>query len=450
MSGRRMVASLGLGALLAIAWPGRAAPQAAKGGSCAACHEALPDARLSDPAKNFPQDVHASKGFECVDCHGGDASIADFAAMDRAKGFIGKPRRQQIPQLCGRCHSDAAFMKRYNPALRVDEVIEYTSSVHGQRLAQLDDPRVATCINCHPAHAIRPPSDPQSSVHPLNVAKTCGTCHAKSDYMASYGIPTDQLDKYEKSVHWEALSVRHDLSAPTCNDCHGNHGATPPGVSWVGNVCGQCHSVMAANFAKSPHGRSFPLMGIPGCVACHNNHDIHRTSDAMLGLGKDAVCSQCHDAGTPAGTKITAMRELIDSLRTELDSAGGILKRAERSGVEVSQAQFDLEGAHSALVSSRAAMHTFDLPTLAAEVAGGRKITAEGLLRGRRAVAELRFRRTGLAVFALVVLGLIAALILRIRELEGPGMRYVMFTLEMKTPKPPDAKPDKPPPEPKR
>ncbi|HEV8613842.1 MAG TPA: cytochrome c3 family protein [Gemmatimonadales bacterium] len=419
MKGATLVTTLRLGALLVLAWPPQAASQPSRGGSCVACHELLPDSRLSDPAKNFPLDVHAAKGFDCVACHGGDASVTDVGAMDRAKGFLGKPRHQQIPQLCGRCHSSAEFMKRYNPALRVDEVAEYATSVHGQRLAQFDDPRVATCASCHPAHAIRPPSDPQSSVHPFNVAKTCGGCHAKADYMASYGIPTDQLDKYEKSVHWQAMSVRHDLSAPTCNDCHGNHGATPPGVSWVGNVCGQCHSVMAANFAKSPHGRSFPLMGIPGCVACHNNHDIHATSDTMLGLGKNAVCTQCHEAGTAAGDQAAAMRQLIDSLRTELDSAAATLKRAERSGVEVSQAQFDLQGAHNALVSSRAAMHTFNLATLAAEVAGGRKITAEGFVRGRRALAELRFRRTGLAVSVVIILVLIVALVLKIRVLDA-------------------------------
>ena len=408
------------GALLALAGPATARAQTSDGGSCVACHEALPDARLSDPVKNFRQDVHAAKGFGCVACHGGDASIPDLDAMDRAKGFLGKPERQQIPQLCGHCHSDAQFMKRYNPASRVDEVIEYASSVHGQRLAQLNDPRVATCASCHPAHLIRPRADPQSSVHPLNVARTCGACHANREYMASYGIPTDQLEKYEKSTHWEALSVRRDLSAPTCNDCHGNHGAAPPGISWVGNTCGQCHSVMADNFAKSRHGKVFPLMGVPGCVACHNNHDIQPTGDEMLGLGDGAVCAECHTADSKPGAQAATMRRLLDSLRTDLDSARAILHVAEKSGVEVSQAQFDLEGARTALVNSRAAIHTVDLQVVATEVAAGRKITAEAFRRGQRALGELRFRRTGLAVFALVILGLITALILRIREVEKP------------------------------
>ena len=428
----------GLVGMLLVLSPAQTPPtQRPQSDSCIACHEALPDARLSAPAKDFAQDVHALKGFGCVACHGGDGSLPDLESMDRSRGFLGKPRRQQVPQLCGRCHSDAQFMKQYNPALRVDQEAEYATSIHGRRLAQLDDPRVAICSSCHKVHAIRPPSDPQSSVHALNVARTCGACHANAETMATYGIPTDQLDKYRTSVHWEALSGRQDRSAPTCNDCHGNHGAAPPGIAWVGNTCGQCHSVMASNFAKSKHAEIFPLLGIPGCVACHNNHDIKATSDEMLGLGPGAVCTQCHEAGTPQGDQAAGMRLLIDSLRIELDSSGAILRRAEQAGVEVSQAQLDLQGAHAALVSSRTAMHTFDLATLAADVAGGRKITSEAFDRGRRALAELRFRRTGLAIFALVILGLIAALILRIREIEGPGMKYVMFTMEMKARTPP-------------
>jgi mono/diheme cytochrome c family protein len=407
--------------------------------SCVACHEVMPDGPLADPVKAFGQDVHSAKGFGCVACHGGDGTDASMGSMDPKKGFVGKPRHQQIPVMCGHCHSDAQFMKRYNPGLRVDEVAEYVTSVHGKRLAQFDDQKVATCTSCHPAHSIRPPSDPKSSVHPLNVSKTCGACHAKADYMASYGIPTNQLEKYEQSVHWQAISVRRDLSAPTCNDCHGNHGAAPPGISWVGNTCGQCHSVMADNFAKSRHAEVFPQMGIPGCAVCHNNHDILATSDTMLGLGEGAVCANCHTEGSAGSAEAVTMRRGIDSLRRDLDSARGLLERAKNAGVEVSQAQFDLEGAHNALVSSRAAIHTFDVATVDTAVGIGRKITAAALVRGQAALGELRFRRTGLAVFALIIVVLIVALLLRIRDLEGPAMSYIMFTREMRAPKPEDS-----------
>lgn len=402
----------------ASALPPALLAQAPEKGSCITCHEILPDARLSDPAKAYASDVHAAKGFGCVACHGGDATIAGMGAMDPAKGYLAKPAREQIPQLCGRCHSDAQFMKQYNPSLRVDQESEYLTSVHGQRLAREGDTRVATCVSCHPAHAIRPPSDPNSSVHPLKVAETCGACHANAEYMASYGIPTDQKEKYEQSVHWTMLSKEHDLSAPTCNDCHGNHGAAPPGVSWVGNTCGQCHSVMADFFAQSLHAKLFPMLGVPGCAACHNNHEIQPASDQLLGFGEGAACVKCHKPESASGEKIQAMRSLIDSLVLSAHQADSILLRAENAGVEVSQVLFDLEGAQTALVQARTAVHAFVVDSVAAHVSAGLVIADSAHARGNRAMGELRFRRAGLAVSVTIILLLIAGVVLRIREID--------------------------------
>jgi predicted CXXCH cytochrome family protein len=370
------------------------------------------------PAKAFDADIHKAKGFGCVACHGGDATAAGMEAMDPAKGFIGKPKRQQIPQVCGRCHADAGFMKRYNPSLRVDQVAEYATSVHGRRLRELGDPKVATCTSCHPAHEIRPPSDPKSSVYPLHVADTCGGCHGDAKYMSEYKIPTDQLAKYKTSVHWKAMTVKGDLSAPTCNDCHGNHGAVPPGVNWVGNVCGQCHSVMADLFKKSVHAKAFAEMGNPGCVTCHENHGIQPPGDFMLGLGDKAVCSTCHEAADKGGKTAVEMRALIDSLSAQTDKAGAILLKADHAGMEVSQAQFDLNGAKDALVKARNAVHSFMVPPVKQEVEAGLAISAKVYARGVRAMEELRFRRVWLGVFLVVILALIAGLVMKIRQVD--------------------------------
>jgi cytochrome c553 len=105
------------------------------------------DERLAGPAKEFPQDIHATKGFGCVSCHGGDARETGMEAMDPRKGYIGKPSRQQVAQVCGRCHADAGLMKRYNPSLRVDQVAEYATSVHGRRLREQADLKVPTCVS---------------------------------------------------------------------------------------------------------------------------------------------------------------------------------------------------------------------------------------------------------------------------------------------------------------
>jgi len=415
---RNALVALVLTALAISLSPNAARSQDAPVDNCLSCHRALGDARLSAPAQAYDQDVHAAKGFTCAACHGGDATAAGFEGMDPAKGFVATPLRRRIPDFCGRCHSDAPFMRQYNPSLRVDQVTEYSTSVHGRRLAQLADTLVAVCTSCHPAHAIRPPADPQSSVYPLRVADTCGACHADSDYMAPYPIPTDQLDKYRRSIHWEMMSVEGDLSAPTCNDCHGNHGAAPPGISWVGNVCGQCHSVMAENFSQSRHAETFAMLGVPGCATCHQNHEVVRATDAMLGLEDGAVCARCHSAGDAGGEAAATMRAQIDSLNRAFAAADSILLRAERAGMEVSQALVDLGGANNSGIQARAAMHAFDVAAMTEKIDEGLGVTAQAYRRGQQALGELQFRRTGLAVSVTIILMLIVGLLLRIRLIE--------------------------------
>lgn len=401
--------------------PSAAWPQAARqGDSCVSCHLDQTDEWLVKPARDFGGDIHSAKGFSCSACHGGDPrQSGETDAMDTTKGYIGKPKRQQVAQVCGRCHSDARFMKQYNPSLRVDQVAAYATSVHGQRLRELNDAKVPTCVGCHPAHAIKPPSDPAARVHPLRVADTCGRCHADATYMAEYKIPTDQLARYKQSVHWRAMAVRGDLSAPTCNDCHGNHGAAPPGVSWVGNVCGQCHAVIANLFGASVHARAFRQSGVPGCVTCHDNHGIQEANDRMLGLDDKAVCTACHGLGDRGGQSATEMLARIDSLRSETDRGRSLLTRAEHAGMEVSQAQFDLKGADDALVKARIAVHALVVDRVKQEVEPGLAIAAKAQTRGARALEELKFRRTGLAVSLVIILTLIAGLVLKIRQLEG-------------------------------
>jgi hypothetical protein len=415
MGARGLVPLLLLAVLLSA---GLAMAQSRGAESCATCHLETGDERLAKPVTEFAQDIHAAKGFGCTACHGGDPKQTGMEAMDPDKGYIGKPGRPQIAQVCGRCHSDGRFMKRYNPALRIDQVAEYATSVHGRRLKELNDEKVATCVGCHPAHSIKPPSDPKSSVHPLRVAETCGRCHADPKYMAEYGIPTDQLQHYQTSVHWKTMTEKGDLSAPTCNDCHGNHGAAPPGVSWVGNVCGQCHTVMAELFAKSVHAKVFTQMGAPGCATCHENHAIRPASDALLGLAPGAVCATCHAAEDKGGKAAVEMRGLIDSVRAETDRARTVLLQAEHAGMEVSQAQFDLNGARDALVKAQAAVHAFAVEAVKKEAEPGLAVSAKAYARGLRALDELQFRRKGLAVSALIILAVIGGLVVKIRQIE--------------------------------
>jgi hypothetical protein len=389
--------------------------------NCATCHLALGVENLTKPVELYKTDVHAAKGFGCVACHGGDATKTGMDAMDKSKGYIGKPVGLQVVEVCSRCHSDGQFMRQYNPSLRIDQAAEYFTSVHGRRLKERNDRRVATCSNCHTPHSIRPPSDPRSSVHPLRVVETCGACHAKTEYMAGYRIPTDQVEKYKKSVHYQLMSAKGDLSAPTCNDCHGNHGAAPPGVSWVGNACGQCHPVNTELFNKSRHAQVFVQIGIPGCASCHGNHDVVPTSDAMLGIGGNAICGSCHAAQDNGGKTAAAMRDSIEKLRTDYEGAHAVLTKAEHAGMEVSQPLFELNDAKTALIKARAAIHSFNLDDVQTQVKPGLEVVQKARSRGLTALDELQFRRKGLAVSVLIIVALIVGLVLKIRRVEKAG-----------------------------
>lgn len=389
------------------------------GDMCVECHQNLDSQSPDNPVVLFQDDLHADAGFGCVDCHGGDASIAGLGGMDPQLGFLGVPVGEEVITVCGRCHSDAEFMRQYDPSLRVDQVTEYWSSRHGQRLAAAGDTAVATCEDCHAPHGIRSASDPNSAVHPIRVAATCGRCHDDPDRMSPYGIATDQREKYERSVHHAAMVDGGDLSAPTCNDCHGNHGAAPPGLSWVGNVCGHCHATIAEQYESSRHSQTFTSLGMPGCATCHRNHEILAAADSLLGLDDGAICANCHAEGDPGGTAAIAMRSELDSLIAGIELATDILDEAEQAGMEVSEAQADLSTAHSALVMGRTVVHSFSPEAVSEAVAPGLEVASAGYLRGIEALDDLRIRRIGLVISVVIILAFVLGLALKIRQIEA-------------------------------
>ena len=67
-----------------------------------------------------------------------------------------------------------------------------------------------------------------------------------------------------------------------------------------------------------------------------------------------------------------------------------------------------------------AAVHRFAIQPVASEVDSGLAVAARGVDRGHEALAELSFRRTGLAASVGIIVLLIAVLTLKIRNLEAP------------------------------
>jgi hypothetical protein len=386
--------------------------------SCLGCHSALPEP-LGVSQEKFSQDIHAQRGLTCASCHGGDSTSYDpDTAMSRKAGWKGKIERKQIPQLCGSCHSNPAYIRQFNPSLRTDQLAEYHTSVHGKRLAS-GDAKVAVCTDCHSVHDLRAPSEPRSTVNPVNVANTCARCHADANYMKGYSIPTDQFAKYSTSVHHDALAVRGDLSAPTCSTCHGNHGAVPPGVDKVQNVCSTCHVFQAQMYEKSSHRAAFQAASLPGCVVCHGNHGIRHPTDAMLDTGPGGVCMRCHTPGDACDQARAGLLADLTRLGEAIKGADQVLAVAESSGMEVSEARLGQNQARDSLTKARVTIHSFRKDLVDEDIQAGLNIAAKNLQAGQKAMVERNYRRVGLGI-SLVAIGImLVGLRLYIKKIES-------------------------------
>lgn len=406
------------GPILAVAVILAASPmKAGADDSCVRCHLEL-GGELGLPAEQLPKSAHGEAQLSCADCHGGDPQASDMEdAMSAAKGYVGAPSRIEIPGFCGKCHSDERYMRKYRPRIAVDQELAYWTSVHGTRL-RAGDKQVADCTSCHGSHLILPVNDVKSDVYPTNVPSTCGRCHGDAAYMAGYDLPVDQLEKYKQSVHGVALLEKGDIGAPACNDCHGNHGAAPPGVTSVANVCGYCHSSARDLFVTSPHKEAYDAAGFSECVVCHGNHLVSVPTDSLIGVEKGSICLECHDEGDAGFEAAAEMSKAISSLNGRLQDVSGVIERAARAGVEMSDEELKLRTAKSRLVITRNLIHSFDPDTVKAAADEGDTLLAEINKAGLAAFKEISIRRWGFALSSLVIVLLIAGLYLTLKNVQ--------------------------------
>ncbi|HJZ13263.1 MAG TPA: cytochrome c3 family protein, partial [Acidobacteriota bacterium] len=138
---------------------------------CGTCHLGI--------LEDFERSTHGAfwkkkspLGPGCVTCHGSHG-IEDPVT----------PSFQfRVPDLCATCHTQRA------PT--------YKDNFHGQ-VVELGFAQSATCADCHTAHNNLPANDPRSTVHPSNLAKTCGACHGQVS--ASYITYDPHLDPTDPS-----------------------------------------------------------------------------------------------------------------------------------------------------------------------------------------------------------------------------------------------------------
>jgi Cytochrome c3 len=384
-----------------------------KGDNCISCH--IEDENM--PAGFSDNDIHLQAGLSCAGCHGGDPAKDDAdEAMSEKAGFIGVPDRKDIPNFCGKCHSDIRIMREYQPRINTDQVSQYYTSVHGMNFKK-GDTHVATCISCHTSHRIMSAKDPRSTVHALNIPSLCNSCHGDKEYMSEYKIPTNQFEQYKKSVHGVALLEREDTGAPACNDCHGNHGATPPGIT-LAKVCGTCHVQNEEYFSKTRMAEEFQKEELHACLECHGTHNIDLPTDDMIGITEESICLDCHQKADRGYVVADSINTMLKNTVAAYDSAIVKQKEVQIIGMDDVDMNFLLQDAHQSLIHSRTLVHTFNPKQVKEKTDQSIEYSEKASSLGTIEIENYSTRRLGLGIATLFITILVISLIFKIKEID--------------------------------
>ena len=297
-----------LGALLALMLLVLPRAVLAKDADCLSCHadKTMQDAsgkNVGVDANLFHSSIHGSLG--CSDCH---STIHDYPHPDH-------PAAVQ----CVTCHAD--------------QTKAIAGSIHAKASAH-------PCTSCHGnAHEIFPKDDARSAVYPLNIPKTCGTCHGDHALAQKYGLQ-NVYAVYMDSIHGYAVSKEGLLVAANCMSCHGSHNIlshkdprSPTNKANIAATCGSCHGGVKAEYMGGVHGKQVASgnMKAPVCTDCHTAHAILQPTLASFRMQSTPICGSCHK------DQLATYR---DTFHSQLGLLGGYVQTARC---------WDCHGAHEVL-----------------------------------------------------------------------------------------------------
>jgi hypothetical protein len=226
--------------------------------------------------------IHGNQGYACVQCHTqvGNYPHPTFSAVDLRDVTV------KLNDSCQRCHSHQYLLAK--------DSVHATAFTNGNREA-------AVCVDCHTAHTVRQLTNPQTyqllpEAH-VWISQTCGRCHSEI------------YNKYQVSVHGQALLGEGNPDVPTCIDCHGVHNIENPTTTTFRlkspQMCSRCHtdpkvvgkyglSTNVLNtYVADFHGTTVAIFekqtpdaatNKAVCYDCHGVHDIQRVKDPNTGI----------------------------------------------------------------------------------------------------------------------------------------------------------------------
>jgi hypothetical protein len=112
------------------------------------------------------------------------------------------------------------------------------------------------------------------------------------------------------------------------------------------------------------------------------------------------------------------MRRAMEGLKLGIDQSSALIERVHNAGIEVSSQELALIEARSRLTLARTEMHSTDPAAVETVIAEATTILADVDRAGEEGVAELQFRRRGLAISLGAILLFVVALWLKVRQIE--------------------------------
>ena len=123
---------------------------------CIECHASeMIKPEFREIPSEWRKSWHYENNVSCHDCHGGDPNDAAMA-MSPARGFIGVPKYQDVPEFCGKCH--------------IGILENYLESGHGKALRSTG--KGPNCVTCHGSHNIQ-----KASIDIISEG-LCTRCHS--------------------------------------------------------------------------------------------------------------------------------------------------------------------------------------------------------------------------------------------------------------------------------
>ena len=247
--------------------------------------------------------------------------------------------------------------------------------------------------------------------------------------MEPLGLDSRATADYCASAHGKALLEERHLSSPTCTDCHGSHGATPPGYETVGRICGDCHSVVLDYFEESPHMAPASAGDIEECTSCHGYHKIERLAPSMLEGAGASRCAACHsDADDPALEVGRGLHAALLDFDIQIAYAEEKIRTAGLRGFFMDREHGYLDEARSLRARARSMTHTLSVERLEELLTRGEGMIQETHDSLSVKARTFRDRKIFTTIFLTLILLLVGVLQTYRREIFGSLLRVNLGT----------------------